>query len=497
MDTSKLTKAQKIELIKLLEEKERRERARKPVYKPHSGQIDVHKSTAKIRFVTSGNGFGKSTLAVQEAFWWAKGYNPITKQTTPVPARVGVLMDRPSKFTDVFLQEARKWFDIPSENCHKRGKPHLSEISFDNGSVIVFFSHDQDPLTFESIQLDYVVADEPFPREIYVGLRRSMRRKGFDSKMIIIGTPIGQPWLKEQLWDPWERGENPEVECFRGSTHANERNLADDYIKSFSSVLSDAEKQVRLHGGWFNAGGLALAHLLDRKIHVVDTSNWDQNNPCVIAIDCHVSKPHTAVLLGIDRDGYMYVLDEFQSKLIARDFAKQMIAREWFTKYKILDCVYDSLGQTETSSGEGFKSFGVVFNEVMSQHRLGRARPTTFEDKNEEEFISRIQDSLAIPEEPNLAGQRVPKLRFSTKVERTYRETENVQWEKTRGMDEFKPKLAIGNKDFMAALKYALATNLYYKKTKDKVFYHKKQAYGFDLTPKTRGKMNIRRPRNR
>jgi hypothetical protein len=473
VDLSKLTKQEKLELLALLEEKSRRDKLSRPLYKPHAVQEAIHRSKAKVRFCTAANGMGKSCLAVHEAVWRAQGYNPVTGEHTPVPATIAVLMDKPSKFEEVFLEEARKWFVFRPDQLLKKGKPHLSQIAFDNGSVINFYSHEQDPLTFESIQIDAMIADEPFPRDIYVGLRRAGRKKGVDAKYLIIGTPLGQAWMKEELWDPWERGETTEIECFRGSTEINKANLSDGYIESFSKALTEQEKRIRLHGEWFNLGGLALAHLFKRATHVVpaETLEWDPIWPCVVAVDPHISKAHHAVLLGCDRDGQLYALKELKEKLVPREFARAL--KQWYAGYRVVDLVCDSLGASETTGGEGFKSFIQVLNEEGV-----RIRSTSYEDKSDEDFIARIQDTLKMPDEPDNFGRKRPKLLVSSRCPQLIKDIENVQWVRQKGTEDFKPKLDITHKDMLAALKYALACNLTPKKGKAVAYHVKKKPYG-------------------
>jgi hypothetical protein len=468
-DLSKLSKAEKLALFDLLEEQAARARRKAAVYTPNEGQLKIHKSKAQLRLVLSGNGAGKSAAAANEALWLARGFNPITQKFTPVPCRIIVLLDSPTKITDQWLSEISKWCDLKPEQLHKRGKAYVSAITFDNGSEILFYLHDQNFLAFEGIEVDAIIADEPPPREVFLALRRGARKKGSAPKFLIVGTPIAASWLRTEIFDPWSKGELSDTDCIRFSTDVNSANLAPGYIESFGKLLTEKEKQIRFHGQFFDLDGLALAHLLNREKHVVRIAEWSPDNPCVIVIDPHPSKAHCAILMGVDRNGRYYVLREYGEKLVARQFAKRLIELGWFDRerYNVIDIVYDSLGSADSTSGEGFRSFGDVLNEVLAQHRIGRARATTYDDKADEAFIERIRDVLLIPTEPDNYGQTVPKLRFSADCPRSYMDCERVQWSqyaRNRGLDENKPKLEIKNTDWLACIKYALASNLYPKK---------------------------------
>lgn len=460
-----LSREEKLRLLDMIQEKKRRLKEKQATYKPNSGQILVHKSDKKLRCVFSGNGSGKTALAVNEALWRCLGYNPILETFTPVPARVIVLLDHPEKVADVWLPELQKWFNLKPEQLHKRGKNYYNQITFDNGSELIFMFHQQEPMIFESIELDMMISDEPPPRHIYVALRRGGRKAKRKPNYLMIGTPIAAAWLRKEIYEPWAKGELEDCECFKYGTRVNEANLAEGYIEEFSRVLSEKERQIRLEGAFFDLEGLALAHLFEQPVHIIENpfkEGWPIYNPVVVAIDPHTAKPHHAVMLGCDQDGYLYYIKEIKLKAVAREFAK--VLKKWFVGYTIIDIVCDSLGSSEYTSGEGFRSFIQVLNDEGI-----RARATTWDEKSDEDFINRIQEVLHIPEEGNNIGERVPQLRIFKGNTGIVSDIENVCWVKHKNIDEYKPKLDITNKDYLSCLKYALSCNLSYRRKKSKI----------------------------
>lgn len=481
----------------VIQEKKRRIRDRRPVYttRINSGQIQVHKSPKWLRGVFAGNGSGKSALAANEAIWAMKGYNPILKTFSKVPARVIIVLDDPYKATDQWVPELQKWDTFREDQLHKRGKPYYSQVTKDNGSELIFMSHDMDPMKFESLEADVVIFDEPPPRHIYVALVRGLRKKGTQPRVLIVGTPIAASWMRIELLEPWERGERPDIDCFTYGTEVNKENLAEGYMERMAATLTEKEIQIRLHGRFYDLDGLALAHLFHERTHVIPMpDDWDTDNPCVIAIDPHPSKAHYAVLLGCDKNDYLYYLREFKLKAPARLFMEELIAEGWFNTAKVIDIVYDSLGNADTTSGEGYRKFGSVINEVLEDAGLPRARATTFKDKSDEDFVERIRDVLLMPDEPDEHGNMRPKLQFVEGNPGIVQDVRNVQWTKfakNRNIDESKPKLDITHKDFLSCAKYALATNLYYRKKADSRGYRPVQA------PTTYGHRRVARPVNR
>ncbi len=95
-----------------------------------------------------------------------------------------------------------------------------------------------------------------------------------------------------------------------------------------------------------------------------------------------------------------------------------------------------------------------------------RARPTTYLDKDDERWISLIQDVLLLPQD----GLERPKLQVFEGNPGIVTDIQQVQWQKIRNEDAiYRPKLDITKKDFLAALKYALASNLSFQKKRARI----------------------------
>lgn len=456
MDLNKLTKEEKLQYYEALQEKKRRILAKKPTYKPNAGQLPVHLDARPIRIVAAGNGGGKTALGAQEALWWATGYNPITKQFNKVPATIILLLDSPLKIDKVWLSELRKWYPIDDEcELRKNGKPYVNEIIFKNGSTIQIMLQEQETIVFEGIQLDYFIADEPFERRIWIALRRGARKKGTKPRFMIIGTPIGAPWLYSEMWKKAAEGERPDIGIHRFSTDVNLMNLADGYKEEFGRNLTEQEKNVRFDGQFDHIEGLALAHLFKKDIHVVPKFEWPNGKPCVLIIDPAQAKPHTAVLLGATGDGRIYYIKEMRSKSSAGQFAEELL--KFYEGYRMVDYIIDSFGEIPGSGGDGNMSFSEKLR------RCGvPVRSTSYKDKNDEEFIQRIKQVLEIPKNKDNFGRQLPKLAIMEGNPGIVDDLETAQWQKYRQHEIFKEKLEISKKDFLACLKYGLASNIAY-----------------------------------
>lgn len=454
------SRAEAEELLFALEEKARRQVSTRDSYFPNPGQAVVHKSKARVRAVFAGNAGGKTCLLVNEVIWAATGYNPLTKTKTRVPAKIIVLLDSPQKVDDVFLPEFKKWYPLKQEQLAKEGKPYFSSINFSNGSQVKFMFHLQEPLAFEGIEIDNLFADEPFPRPIYVALRRGARRKHAEPRFLLVGTPIAASWMRRDIYEPWTRGNLPDTECFKYSSDTNRANLAEGYLESFASILSERERKIRLEGEFFDLEGLALAHLFKRETHLVANVRWNSGWPVVVAIDPHPQKNHVAIMLGVDPNNKFVYLKEMTRKSTPRVFAEEL--KDFYKGFRVMDVVCDDYGSGEMTGGEGFMSF----IQVLKEQGI-RVRPTRWKEKHDTDWIERLQDNLLIPELPDNLGNRLPRLRIAAVCKGIISDIENVQWVKMRNHDEYKPTLEISNKDFLACLKYALAASPRFPSTRD------------------------------
>jgi hypothetical protein len=366
---------------------------------------------------------------------------------------------------------------INDEDLHKNGKPYVNEITRRNGSFVKFMFHEQPISVFESEQYDVIIFDEPPLRKIWIAMMRGQREINTTPEIWMLGTPLTQSWLRTEVYDSWVAGDLPDVECFFGTTEANKANLREGYIEDFSKFLTEKEKRMRLQGQFFDLDDLPLNSMFKDKIHVISQQTFrdifDKDRyPCVVAIDPHSSKPHHACLIGVNGDDEYFYIKEIARKEVAREFARTL--RDWMSGYRVIDIIMDSAGTAESTGGEGYRSFYDILREEGVL-----VRPTSFDDKSDEDFIDRIRSVLAIPNEPDNFGFYNPKLRIVEGNDGIIRDVKNVTWQKYRDIDEVKPKLDIRTKDFLACLKYGLASGLHARKDKVRPHRPTKQLYGF------------------
>lgn len=460
MGVKQLSRAEKIELLKSLEEKERRDRRKVGRYTPNPGQMPVHTSQKPVRAVFSGNGAGKTCMGANEVIWALDGYNPVLDKYTPSPVTGIVVLDSPEKVKEPWLTELQKWAVIEEDQMKKDGKPYIVRIVWPNGSQLKFMFHDQDDSKFESLEVDFLVFDEPPPRSKYVALLRGQRKIDSQPWTLFLGTPLAAAWMRREIYEPWMNGTVDHIDCFRFSTDVNKDNINwDHYEKIYFATLSEQEIKIRRHGEFFDLSGLALAHLWKRDVHVIQPFEWKREWPCIAIVDPHPSKANVAVVIGTDRDGNFYAMREMASRTHAGQFAYEL--NDFISDLDIRLVVCDSLGSTPTSGGDGDISFIDKLNQVaLLKGFRWQARATTYHEKDDEAFIETLRDILYVSPE---TGK--PKFFVFEDCIGVIADIENVEWEKHRNKDiqEPKKKLAIGNRDYLACCKYGFQAQMAFK----------------------------------
>lgn len=437
-------------------------------YAPNVVQDAVHKSPAFIRALFSGNGVGKTTACIQEAIWSATGTHPHRK-TARIPNTTIIVLDDSSKADTVYLSGLRKrnWYDVSKLTLYKHGRAHTSEIVFPNGSNWLFMTHEMAEDKWESIECAAVIFDEPPPRFIYIALLRGMREKDMKPWIMFAGTPRGRnaPWMYNEIFRPWKFGQDDEIDCFFGSTFDNLQNLDPETIERWKKRYSEQELKVRLHGSFEFLSGV-IFNTFSREHHVYPDFTWPYEWKCVLAVDPHLRKNHTAIILGVDPDKELWVVRELETSLAGKAAAKFFINACEHFNIKIAVCdnfgsikLYDDGGANER------KSFIDLWNDTARE--MGKTnmmiRPTTRAEKRDHEWIEDMKDLLNL--ETDNAGQLRSKFHIFESCVKTIDNFETYIWDEHTGRKsdfnnsgDVKEEPLGTRQDFLMCVKYAIAT---------------------------------------
>ena len=437
------------------------------VYKPNAIQQKVHECDKFIRCLFSGNGVGKTTACINEAIWTCTGTHP-HRETARIPNTVIIVLDDATKADSVYVMEIKKrrWYDPGRLSFDKKGKASTQEITFPNGSQIVFMSHNMDEEKFESIQCAAVIFDEPPPRKFLIALMRGQREKDMKPWSIFAGTPRGRhaPWMYDDLYEPWENGTDPNIECFFGSTYDNLHNLDPETIERWKTKFTEEELQTRVFGKFEFLSGRIFTTFIKETHTVVDFA-WPRHWPVIIAVDPHLRKDHCAVILGVTPDEEVYAIKELQTGLAGRKACRWFLHILEKSGLNVRAGICDNFGSIdmyEDSASEEKKSFIKMWNEECLKMNRPKymIRPTTRKEKADDEWIEDMRDWLRV--EQTHEGMRPRFLVFKSCV-KLIRNFETYVWDEHTGrkaeMGEPKEAPLGTNQDFLMCVKYGLAMN--------------------------------------
>jgi hypothetical protein len=436
-------------------------------YIPNIVQQRVHSSKAFIRALFSGNGVGKTTACIQEGIWVATGTHP-TRETARIPNTTIIVLDDSSKADTVYMRNIRKykWYDITKLTLEKHGRSYTQEVKFPNGSNWIFMTHEMAEDKWESIECACVIFDEPPPRFIFIALLRGMREKDMRPWIMFAGTPRGRhaPWMYKYIYKPWKLGQDDEIECFFGATDDNLHNLDPDTIKRWEKRYSKSELETRRKGSFEFLSG-RIFDTFSNEHHVIRDFPFPKNWKCIIAVDPHLRKNHTAVILGVNPDGEIYAVRELQTSLAGRRAAEFFILA--CEQFNVVAGVCDNFGSIELyndGDSEERKSFIKIWNEQALRMRRPKLslRATTRAEKNDAEWIEDMKDWLRL--DPDHEGNMRPKFFVFESLVNLVNDFETYIWDEHTGrkastMGETDPKeTPLGtNQDFLMCVKYGLA----------------------------------------
>lgn len=438
MNLSKLSRVEKEALLKQLKNKEllAQERVLES-FKPHAGQAAFLSSDKKIRCMFSGNGFGKTTALTIDLVYAHLERHP--HRDTAGVRHSWFLITGFDKVED-YWNEIKRWCPpslLPTPN--KMGTSAIKRLEWPNGSVTTFYSHDQDSGKMEGTNIDALFCDEPPPRPLWVAAYRGLRNNPA-YYIVIAGTPIAEPWLFTEIYQPWALKKDPNIFIIQGATFDNPY-LSKQWIDDFRSRLTEDEVRTRIHGEFQHLQGRVFKEFT-RQTHVYSFQKWPTDWPVYMAVDPHPRKPHTALWLGVTNDDVMVIIDELSVEGDIETFANAVKKKEKDAGYKIISRRIDNSGSGTDWNRDSF---------IAQLSKLGiRTSPMR---KSEKDVASSIQKIKLLLKN----GQ----LRFLENCLNTVSDMELYAWQDYKnssvsGVNEKPRKI---HDDFIDPLRYIIVSN--------------------------------------
>jgi phage terminase large subunit-like protein len=401
-------RADKIALLRALDEKERRRKAA-PVlqYQPHQRQVAVHESIERHRIVvlTAGNRFGKSHCGGAQATAWRLGYKPwevpgLKLESGLYPSRQkvpmvhwcrrsdGIPQRRPTRGLVVTGLSFQKgigmicWpiiegFMTPAERRHPKlkivrnsqGVPMF--VRFPSGDEIYFSSGEQKPKELEGGHYDWVWIDEPPPQAFWTPIWRGCTDLAARVLFTMTAVTDESPWVKDLVDES-----DIDIERLQGSIWDNPY-ISDQAKREFiAEIKNEDEIEARVHGGW--AHQTHIAFRFDPAAHLCKPFQVPSQWPRTCACDPAQRRPYAFVWFAWGPNDDVYIYNEWPKELhhkmstsggmTVRDYAAMMKMEE--AKQRIVErfldprfgtAHYHMHGEEQDSVEEMFASYGIDF----------------------------------------------------------------------------------------------------------------------------------------
>lgn len=407
-------------------------------FQPNSVQDPFFKSPKRIRALIGANAVGKTTALIWELIQTHLHCHPY-RDTTNI-FHSWVLVPSYDKIEDYWLklQELCPPSKLPEKD--KMGTSHIRRLRWQDGGTTTFYSHDQESSKLEGTNFDALFIDEPCPRDLWVAAFRGLRSNP-DYFIVMALTPISEPWIYEEIYQPWALKRDPNIAIFTGTIFQNEQNLGKGFISEFKSRLTEDEIRTRLYGEFSHLQGRVFKEF-NRAEHVYSFQSWPSEWPVYMAIDPHPRKPHTALWLGVTADDVIVAIDELVLEGDIEEFADAIKKKELEAKYKVVSRRIDNSGSGTDWNRDSF---------IAQLSRYGiRTSPMRKSEKDVASSIQKIKLLL-----------RSKNLRFLENCVHTISDMELYAWQDYRnpaatGVNEKPRKI---HDDMIDPLRYIIMSN--------------------------------------
>lgn len=301
-------------------------------YEPNPKQLEFHEAVADRVFLLAGNGLGKTValdteiaLAMTGRHWIAGKWSP-----PPVSLRLGTEVDA----VEEHIGNLRKLLGrhLAPGFPKKKGKQYERIWKLQNGSELDIMIYGQDDKRWESVSRDGVFFDEPFRESIWKATGARMRRgKG---GMIVAAMTLlaGSAWIADKIVEAQDEKDGAiSYKVIEGDSWANCRCLTPEEhgedcrcnggfvhkvaILKMMADWSEEERDARMYGHSIRVRDRAVPnfepnyHVLPEDISPLRAKELGLRLYSIA--DPHRRRPPAWGIHGYDKDGCLYVLDEF------------------------------------------------------------------------------------------------------------------------------------------------------------------------------------------
>lgn len=400
-------------------------------------------SQAKTRAIFGGNRTGKTTAGGMEFLFHITGVYPDWYPTEKrlhgkVIGRI-CATDLQKGVGEVIIPFLEEWLDASIVLRKWRNPIGIpTKWTLKNGNQFDILTYEMSTEQYEGWRGHIAWFDEPPPRDKYIATLRGL--VDFQGRDWLTLTPLTQPWIYDDIYT----NADPEVFVVTCDIRHNPY-LTEEAIKNFEKILTEDEREARLHGRFMHLSGLVYKEF-DPMIHICEPPRVKDYWTKYMAIDPHERTPTAVLWMAVDPKGFMWIYDELWLKdMDIEQIAHAILAQEGKMTPQIR--LIDPHNDKDNVAAGGFNirkelmRHGVYTERANSDPFLGKAR---------------IRQALKPLYSPT-TNQATPNLRISRLCTQTIYEFQHYVYDEyRRNKDEYDLKEVAKKKNdhFMDCLKY-------------------------------------------
>lgn len=301
------SRQEKLEYLKLLDEKERRIAGQPLLYcKRHPKQVEAFESAKAIRSLFWGNRVGKTEWGGMETAEYATLHHPYRETKAPFE----IWSACPSFDVQEHTTQQKLLRYIPKKDIDRieylRGRI-IKKILLKNGVTILFKSYEQGREKFQGAGVRLIWFDEEPPQDIWDECFVRVEA-GQQLDVILTMTAIkGMTWVYNRIYQ--DTG-NPDLFVSTAGWDDNPY-LTEDQKRQMARGLTPAALKVRREGKFTKRVGM-VCDWWDRDKHLRHYDNLDHSWTWYEVLDGGWSDPAAWLLIGIDNDNNVHVVNGFR-----------------------------------------------------------------------------------------------------------------------------------------------------------------------------------------
>lgn len=464
--SKQLSRQEKIEYLKLLDEKERRRKANPLLYcQRHSKQVEAHEAIQAIRALFWGNRVGKTEWGAMEVSEYATLHHKHRQMRAPFEIWAAC----PSFDVQEHTTQKKLLTYLPESEIehieYLRGRI-IKKMKLKNGVTILFKSYEQGREKFQGAGVRLIWFDEEPPHDIW---EESFVRveAGQQLDVILTMTAVkGMTWVYDTIY--LDTG-NPDLFVSEAGWDDNPY-LTEKQKEQMSRGLSENAIKVRREGKFVKRVGLVCAWW-ERSVHVKHYDNLDKSWTWYEVLDPGFSDPAAWLLIGVDHDNNVHVVNGFRKKGLNAERLKEI--RD--TKVNGLLMTRGWTDTNEPRLTQDLAGLGMALNPVVKLPNESKNWDETLASKLEE--YGRIQPGTGKPRLYISDTLTEYNENTGTEVNWMIQEIENLVWMEhvSKQGEEIKPKWDDHRRfghhfDGMRALSYFLISYMHKEEDTDEAY---------------------------